>query len=58
MSNDGIESDDLWAQTTAIPVTPPPSGTPTRQHVAGVVGRGERQARAGRAGRPRVGQRR
>ena len=33
MSNDGIESDDLWAQTTAIPVTPPPSGTPTRQLV-------------------------
>ena len=33
MSNDGIEPDDLWAQTTAIPVTPPPSGTPTRQLV-------------------------
>ena len=33
MSNDGIESDDLWAQTTAIPVTPPPPGTPTRQLV-------------------------
>ncbi len=31
MSNDGIEPDDLWAQTTAVPVTPPPSGTPTRQ---------------------------
>ena len=33
MSNDGIEPDELWAQTTAIPVTPPPSGTPTRQLV-------------------------
>ena len=33
MSNDGIEPDDLWAQTTAVPVTPPPSGTPTRQLV-------------------------
>ena len=33
MCNDGIEPDDLWAQTTAIPVTPPPSGTPTRQLV-------------------------
>ena len=33
MSNDGIEPDDLWAQTTAIAVTPPPSGTPTRQLV-------------------------
>ena len=31
MSNDGIEPDDLWAQTTAVPVTPPQSGTPTRQ---------------------------
>jgi len=31
MSNDGIEPDELWAQTTAIPVTPPPSGTPTRR---------------------------
>ena len=31
MSNDGIETDDLWAQTTAVPVTPPQSGTPTRQ---------------------------
>ena len=33
MSNDGIEPDELWAQTTAIPVTPTPSGTPTRQLV-------------------------
>ena len=33
MSNDGIEPDDLWAQTTTVPVTPPPSGTPTRQLV-------------------------
>ena len=33
MSNDGIEPDDLWAQTTAIPVTPPLPGTPTRQLV-------------------------
>ena len=33
MSNDGIEPDELWAQTTAIPVTPPPSGTQTRQLV-------------------------
>jgi hypothetical protein len=33
MSNDGIDPDELWAQTTAIPVTPPPSGTPTRQLV-------------------------
>jgi len=33
MSNDGIEPDDLWAQTTAVPVTAPPSGTPTRQLV-------------------------
>lgn len=33
MSNDGIEPDELWAQTTATPVTPPPSGTPTRQLV-------------------------
>lgn len=33
MSNDGIEPDELWAQTTAVPVTPPPSGTPTRQLV-------------------------
>ena len=33
MSNDGLEPDELWAQTTAIPVTPPPSGTPTRQLV-------------------------
>jgi hypothetical protein len=32
-SNDGIEPDELWAQTTAIPVTPPPSGTPSRQLV-------------------------
>ena len=31
MSNDGIEPDDLWAQTTAVPVTPPPSGSSTRQ---------------------------
>ncbi len=31
MSNDGIEPDDLWAQTTALPVTPPPSGRSTRQ---------------------------
>lgn len=31
MSNDGIEPDELWAQTTSVPVTPPPSGTPTRQ---------------------------
>ena len=33
MSNDGIEPDELWAQTTAVPVTAPPSGTPTRQLV-------------------------
>lgn len=33
MSNDGIDPDELWAQTTAVPVTPPPSGTPTRQLV-------------------------
>jgi hypothetical protein len=33
MSNDGIEPDELWAQTTAVPVTPPPSGTVTRQLV-------------------------
>ncbi|MSX78046.1 MAG: hypothetical protein F2738_08400, partial [Actinobacteria bacterium] len=33
MSNDGIEPDELWAQTTAIPETPPSSGTPTRQLV-------------------------
>ena len=33
MCNDGIEPDDLWAQTTAIPVTPPLPGTPTRQLV-------------------------
>ena len=33
MSNDGIEPDDLWAQTTAAPVTPPLPGTPTRQLV-------------------------
>jgi hypothetical protein len=33
MSNDGIDPDELWAQTTAIPVTPPPSGMPTRQLV-------------------------
>jgi hypothetical protein len=33
MSNDGIEPDELWAQTTAVPVTPPPSGAPTRQLV-------------------------
>lgn len=33
MSNDGIDPDELWAQTTAIPVTPPPSGTPNRQLV-------------------------
>jgi hypothetical protein len=33
MSNDGIGPDDLWAQTTAVPVTHPPSGTPTRQLV-------------------------
>lgn len=38
MSNDGIEPDDLWAQTTAVPVTPPPSGTPTRQLI--VIGAG------------------
>ena len=31
MSNDGIEPDELWAQTTAIPVTPPPTAPPTRQ---------------------------
>ena len=33
MSNDGIDPDELWAQTTAVSVTPPPSGTPTRQLV-------------------------
>ena len=33
MSNDGIEPDELWAQTTTVPATPPPSGTPTRQLV-------------------------
>ena len=38
MSNDGIEPDELWAQTTAVPVTPPPSGTATRQLV--IIGAG------------------
>lgn len=31
MSNDGIDPDEIWAQTTAVPVTAPPSGPPTRQ---------------------------
>lgn len=38
MSNDGIEPDELWAQTTAIPVTPPPSAPPTRQLIIIGVG--------------------
>jgi hypothetical protein len=31
MSNDGIDPDELWAQTTAIPETPSSSTPPTRQ---------------------------
>ena len=31
MSNDGIDPDELWAQTTALPTTPPSSTPPTRQ---------------------------
>ena len=31
MSNDGIEPDELWAQTTALPETPSSSTPPTRQ---------------------------
>ena len=33
MSNDGIEPDELWAQTTALPVTAPKTAPNTRQLV-------------------------
>jgi hypothetical protein len=33
MSNDGIESDELWDQTTAVPVTTPKTAPNTRQLV-------------------------
>ena len=33
MSNDGIEPDELWAQTTALPVTSPKTAPNTRQLV-------------------------
>jgi hypothetical protein len=33
MSNDGIEPDELWAQTTALPVTTPKTAPNTRQLV-------------------------
>ena len=31
MSNDGIDPNELWAQTTAVPETPPASTPPNRQ---------------------------